>query len=36
MMNFELTAGIVVGALFFVLIVAYARRPMTTPPRYRS
>jgi len=30
MMNFETAAGIVVGALFFVLVVAYAHRPMST------
>ena len=30
MTDFETAAGIVVGALFFVLVVAYARRPMST------
>jgi hypothetical protein len=30
MTDFETAAGIVVGALFFVLIIAYAWRPMTT------
>lgn len=29
-MNFETAAGIVVGALFFVLVIAYAFRPMST------
>jgi len=30
MTDFETAAGFVVGALFFVLVVAYARRPMST------
>ena len=30
MTNFETAAGIVVGALFFVLVIAYAFRPMST------
>jgi len=28
-MDFETAAGFVVGALFFVLIIAYAHRPMS-------
>jgi hypothetical protein len=30
MTDFETAAGFAVGALFFVLIIAYARRPMST------
>ena len=30
MTDFETAAGFVVGALFFALVVAYARRPMST------
>ena len=35
MTDFETAAGFVVGALFFVLIIRYALKPLSTPPKER-